>query len=231
MRSRAATAAAVAALIALAGLGATVVAGCAPDPAPAAAASPPQRPGPAGLRAHLDSVARLTGAARDAALDAWRLPEATWRALVTDAYRDHWADYRDALAARRGDLVRSLGTWRGGATRVQYADDPDLTAEQVRLRWVMPTGRPGAIADGFSVVFFFDGDGWRVLVGLDDVIGARIERAQPRCTGAYLDASAKRCREWAWEIAEGALRDDDGRIRRGCTQAMALGCGGAAPAP
>jgi hypothetical protein len=120
---------------------------CGRADAPAAA-----RPGPDGLAAALhDALAQIERdpARADAIVAGWRLPEDAWGALVTDAYRAHWRDYAaafDAAAPALADRLRSVAA--AGAVRAQwqYADDPALTNAQIRVRWILPVGRPGVVA-------------------------------------------------------------------------------------
>lgn len=185
-----------------------VVAACASKAAP----PPPEEPGLEGLRAHLDAGPRV--------VDTWRMPEATWRAIVSDAYVDHYADYVRLLDAARPALIAALETAPKTLPKLQYVDDPALDGAQVRMRWIVPVGRPGTIADGVPAVFLHDGAAWRALVPFDDVITATLPRD---CAAAYLDNDSKPCQEWSWEIGEAALR---GRpVARACGNAIAHACG------
>ena len=184
-------------------------------------AAPPEAPGLDGLRDHLAAARRDP----DRAVDGWRMPEAAWRAHVTEAYAGRWADYAAAWAARRDPIVAALRASTDGPTRWQYADDPALSAGQIHLRWALPTGAPGAIAPDLDVVFVHDGARWRALVDLDALIERAAAAAAPGCDAAYRALAPKPCAEWAWAIADGALRDAPAATSRACAQARAAGCG------
>jgi hypothetical protein len=186
-----------------------------------ASPAPPQDPGLDGLRAHLAAARRSPASS----VDSWLMPEPAWRAHVTEAYLPHWPDYAAAFSSRRAALVEALRSSTDGPTRAQYADDPGLTAGQIHLRWALPSGSPGAIAPGLDVVFVHDGRAWRALVDLDDLITSLAERAAPGCARAYLALAPKECADWAWAIADGALRGAPPSTARACAQSMSLGCG------
>lgn len=183
-----------------------------------AAAPPAPRPGPDGLRAFLAAARRDPAAAAA----AWAVPEASWPALVTEAYRGHRDAYLARLAARADALRAALAAWDDGAIYPQYVDDPRLTPAQVRGRWML--GRTGTVAAGIPAVFVFEAGSWRAVVDLDPVVLAGLD-TEPGCAAAYLAMEPKPCREWAWVIAEGVLRGDATRRARACAQARAIGCG------
>jgi hypothetical protein len=186
-----------------------------------ASPAPPQDPGLDGLRAHLAAARRSPASS----VDAWLMPEPSWRASVTEAYLAHWPDYVAAFSARRAALVEALRSHVDAPTRVQYADDPALSAGQIHLRWALPSGSPGAIAPGLDVVFVHDGRAWRALVDLDDLIAASASDTSPGCDRAYMALAPKDCADWAWAIADGALRSAPAATARACAQSMSLGCG------
>jgi hypothetical protein len=148
------------------------------------------------------------------------MPEATWRAIVSEAFVDHWDDYRARLDAARASLIAAVQAAPSTPPRTHYVDDPSLDGAQVRIRWITPVGRVGAIADGIPAVFVHDGAAWRALVSLDDAITGALPRD---CAAAFLDNSTKRCQEWSWEIGDAALRGAP--TARACGNAIALGCG------
>jgi hypothetical protein len=198
------------------------------------------RPTPAGLAEALGATLHEVAAAGDRgpaaarrAVEAWRMPEARWTALVTDGYRPHWRAYAAAFDADAGAVAARLVELarRGGPVeaRWQYADDPRLSRAQVRLRWVLPTGRPGVVADvggaPLDVVFAWDGAAWRALIGVDDVQLARTRAADPACAEALAAAGRPgTCTDLAWMIADAALRGQPDRLRRACGLAAANGC-------
>jgi hypothetical protein len=185
-----------------------------------ASPAPPQDPGLDGLRAHLAAARRSPAAA----VSSWLMPEPAWRASVTEAYLAHWPDYAAAFSSRRAALVEALRGYVDAPTRPQYADDPALSAGQIHLRWALPSGSPGSIAPGLDVVFVHDGRAWRALVDLDDLI-TRAAAATPGCDRAYMALTPKECADWAWAIADGALRGAAASTARACTQSLALNCG------
>jgi len=191
--------------------------------AAAACGSPslPDEPGLDGLRAHLAAARRDP----ERAVDGWRLPEAGWRARVTAAYVEHWPDYAAAWASRRAALVTALRASDDAPTRRQYADDPGLSRGQIHLRWALPSDAPGAIAPGLDVVFVHDGAHWRALVDLDALIERAAASAAPGCDAAYRALAPKPCADWAFAIADSALRAAAASTARACAQALALGCG------
>jgi hypothetical protein len=183
-------------------------AGCGRD------APPRQAPGLDGLHAHL----RAAGRDPARAVDGWAMPEASWRAAVTEAYRDHHADQLAELARRRDALVAALRGW-DGATRWHYADDPALGVGLVHARWIL-TER-GAIADGLDAVFVHDGAAWRAIVDLDPLVVAAVGD----CAAAYLDLAPKACQEWAVAIADAVLRGDAATAATACERSRRSGCG------
>ena len=220
---------------AVAALGACACA-CACTRAP----SPEARPGPDGLaaalQATLDTIAAAPDrdrAARDA-VAAWRVPQSSWRAQVTDAYREHWRDYAAAFDADAPAIAAQLARAAARSPRTiraqwQYADDPSLTDAQVRVRWVMPTGQPGVVAwiadQRVDTVFVWDSSEWRALIGADDVIVGAVRALEPDCVPAILAAGPPgHCSSIGWLIADAALRGQRDRLRRGCALAAANQC-------
>ncbi len=203
----------------------------APPPVPA--------PGPDGLAVELDRTLHAIAAADHpddtarAAVASWRFPEATWGALVTEAYRPHWRDYAAAFEAALPAVAARLAALRGAVrARWQYAGDPQLSNAQVRLRWVMPTGRPGVVAEiggvPLDVVFVWDGAAWRALDGVDDVVQAAVGAHSAPCRAALVAAGPPGiCTDVAWMIADAALRGQAARLDRGCAIAAANRCGAA----
>lgn len=206
-------------------LGAALTCACTHAPA-----EPTAEPGPDGLTrelaATLDQVraAPDPAAAATAAVASWVVPAARWPALVTAPYQGLWPAYADEAAATRSDDARALlALARAGGrfeARTHYADDPGLTAEQARLRWVTPVGQPGVVVastPALPLVFVHDGTRWRTLRGADAAAIARVDAHDARCATAVRAAGGTgRCVEVAWFAVDRALRGDDDGVGRAC---------------
>ena len=225
-----------------------VVAAACGHPAPAGPA-----PGtPAHLAAYLQTLAGADEATREHAVAGWILDEATWRRTVVDPYRDLWPDYVRAFDAAAPALVARLAEHGTVTARRHFAGDPQLTRSQGRLRWALPAEYPSCVADlagtPIDTVFVFDGTApsfagaagraqvptdegarWRVLVGLDEVVLARVRALDPACEKLLERAGPTgRCTEVGWMIADAALRTDQQRFVHACRLAAAL-CDNASP--
>ncbi|HTJ43598.1 MAG TPA: hypothetical protein VL463_15945 [Kofleriaceae bacterium] len=190
-------------------------------------AAPSERPGPDGLAAMITTIDRAH--ARDV-VASWKMSEELWDAQVMDAYRAHWRDYAAAFDAAAPALADRLASLRGDVrAQTQYADDPSLTDAQIRVRWIFPVGRPGAVAwiggERLDVVFVHDGDRWRALLGADAMIRDAVRALEPGCVPAYLAAGPPgRCSSFGAVIAEAAMRGQRDRLHRACEIAAANGC-------
>jgi hypothetical protein len=206
---------------------AAVLAAChghdAPPPPPTRAADVDR------LAAYLQRVAAMDDAARRTEIATWRLGEATFARTVQPVYRGLYADYVDHFAAAIPALAAALGPVAPDAAitaKRHYADDPAVTPSQFRIRWMLPTEYPTAIAerDGHAIdaVFAPDGPGWGVLADLDAVARDRVRALAPDCD-AYLDRAVRmgHCGDVGWAIVDAAVRGDRGRLDHACQLAAA----------
>ena len=205
-----------------------ILAACGGDRAPAPAANDPDA-----LAAELRAIAGADAAARRRAIAEWILDERAWRQIVVPPFRSLFDDYArgfDAAAARvSAQLARSGAI----VARRHFAGDPRLTPSQARLRWVVPPLYPSVVAelDGAPIdtVFVHDGTRWRALVGVDELLVARVRSLDPAC-GALVQRAGPigRCTEVGWMVADTALRDDRAGFAHACRLAAAL-CANAPP--
>jgi hypothetical protein len=189
---------------------------------------PPPPPGSAdALRAYLSTVAGADEATRRHEVGSWILDEATWRATVVPAYAPLWADYARDYDAASAPLVGQLAT-RGLVTaRRHYAGDLRLTPSEGRVRWALPVQYPSMVAElggtPIDAVFVWDGSRWRVLVGVDEIVIARVRARDAACADRVARAGpANECTAVSWAIADSALRDDAAGFAHGCDLAVTL---------
>ena len=182
--------------------------------------APAPAPGsPEALAAYLHGVAprEATG---------WILDQAGWERIVVPPYRALWPEYEARFDAAIAPVIAQLP--HAGATRRHYAGDPKLTGAQTRLRWALPVQYPSVVADGIDTVFVWDGGGWRVLAGLDDIMLAHVRALDPHCADLVARAGPPgHCSEVGWFVADTALRNDAG-FARAC-QLAADACGNSPP--
>ena len=210
---------------------ALALAACGRDPAP----PPPRAPPTAGeLAAYLGDLAARDPAEVAAELARWPLDRALWRRTLVEPYRAQFE------ACRPDDRLRVLrdGLRRGAVTaRRHYAGDPRLTPGQAWLRWALPPLYPSFVAelDGrpLDTVFLHDGEHWRALVGLDDLIAARVRTLDAACAEHLAGVvAAAGCADASWAVADAALRTDPAggteRFARACRIAASL-CGKRSP--
>jgi hypothetical protein len=154
----------------------------------------------------------------------WILDQPAWDRIVVAPYRALWPEYKEGF-----DHAVAGITVHAGATRRHYAGDPHLSRSQTRLRWALPPQYPSVVADGIDTVFVWDGTGWRVLAGLDDVLLAHVRALDPHCAELLERAGGtnQRCSEVGWFVADTALRADKG-FAHACEMAAAA-CGNSAP--
>lgn len=187
--------------------------------------APPPPPGtPEALAAYLHAAT-----AHDAT--GWILDRDAWDRTVVAPYRALWPEYRAHFDAAIAPVIRDLP--HAGATRRHYAGDPRLTKAQTRTRWALPVQYPSVVADGLDTVFVWDGAGWRVLAGLDDVLLAHVRALDPHCADLLARAGGRdtHCSEVGWFVADTALRARDGAgagFAHAC-QLAAAACGNEAP--
>lgn len=172
-----------------------------------------------------DSLAAyLADAAKDpaAAVASWKLSPAGWERVTTDPYRGEYDYYRDYFENHEKELVRQLS--RGGAiaTRAHFAGDPALTRGQARARWAQPVQAPSEVATiggaPIDAVFVRDDGGWRVIVGVDQLVLERVGAHDATCAGRMFETRSGPCANASWVVAEAALRKDVTRLQHACAQ-------------
>src|SRR5262249_6636718 len=95
--------------------------------------------------------------------------------------------------------------------RRHFAGDPRLAPAEARNRWALPTLFPSVVAEvggaPIDAVFIADGPAWRALVGLDQVVLARVAALDPGCA-AHLPLAGPpgHCTDVGAAIADAALR-------------------------
>ncbi len=178
------------------------------------------------LAAYLSSLAGADEATRRAAVASWKLDREAWDRVTTDPYRDQYAAYADQIDQRAAGLIARLANRGAIAVRPHYAGDPKLTIGQARARWAQPVAAASQVAelDGtpIDVVFVREGGHWRAIVGIDMIIFTRMVAKDRACA---THASAQRtgnCGDFAWQVADAALRDDGARFERACAQLASL---------
>jgi hypothetical protein len=169
-------------LAALAVCTAALGAACSPSAPPA----PPPRPGSSeALAAYLQGVVGADAATRQREAAGWLLGPALWNATLLPAYRPLYAEYRRAFAAELPALVDRLARPGPVTARRHFAGDPRLTLAEARDRWALPVLFPSLVAEAggapIDAVFVSEGPAWRALVGLDQVVLARVAALDPGC--------------------------------------------------
>jgi hypothetical protein len=181
------------------------------------------------LAHYLRDVAAMDDAARRREIATWRLDEATFDRTVQPIYRSLYADYAAHFADAIPALAAALGPQNADAAIVakrHYADDAAVTPSQFRIRWMLPTEYPTAVAsrDGGAIdaVFAPAGDRWGVLANIDALARARVRALAPDCDG-YFDRAVHtgRCGDVGWAVVDAAMRGDKGRLDHACQLAVA----------
>jgi len=196
--------------------------------------TPTPPPGSAdALAAYLRTVAGTDEAARHHAVTGWILDEAAWNRIVVPPYQALWHDYAARFDTMMPPLITRLADHGAITTRRHYAGDPRLTNAQVRVRWALPVQYPSMVAElagaPIDTVFVWDGSGWRVLAGLDDLLLARVRALDPACADLVVRAGPKNpCTEVGWYVADTALRDDRKGFAHAC-QLATNACGNDKP--
>ena len=203
---------------------ALALAACRPAPAPGS---------PEALVAYLETVVGADEATRQREAASWRLDPPLWDHTVTEVYRPLHTDYQQTFEAALPALVAQLAHPGPISARRHYAGDPRLTLAQSRDRWALPTLYPSLVAEagGTSIdaVFVPDGARWRVLVGLDAVVRARVAALDPHCAANLaLAGPTGRCTDVGAAIADAALRTQRERLAHVCRLADTL-CGKESP--
>lgn len=205
-----------------------------------AACSPPApRAGsPEALAAYLQGVVGADAATRQREAGGWLLGPALWEATIAAVYRPLYAEYRRAFAAELPALVDRLARPGPVAARRHFAGDPRLTPAEARDRWALPTLFPSLVAEAggapIDAVFVADGAAWRALVGLDQVVLARVAALDPGCAAHLaLAGPPGHCTDVGAAIADAALRaetlrKDDIQLAHVCRLAETL-CGKGSP--
>jgi hypothetical protein len=182
------------------------------------------------LAGYLRDVAAMDDAARRREIATWQLDEATFARTVQPVYRALYPDYADHFTEAIPALASALGPPRPDAAIVakrHYADDATVTPSQFRIRWMLPTEYPTAIAsrDGAMIDAVFapmPDDRWGVLANLDALARAHVHAMAADCDG-YLDRAVRtgHCGEVGWAIVDAAMRGDRARLDHACRLAAA----------
>jgi len=183
------------------------------------------------LAAQLDAARAQTD--RVASIERWRLDEAAWNRIVVAPFRTLYAAYAARFAQAAPRVLAAIPAHGAIHVRRHYAGDAALTRAQGRTRWALPVLYPSMVADVdgamLDAVFVYDGDGWRVLAGIDDALLAAVHELDPACANELAKAGATgHCTEVGADLADAALRGDTPRFQHGCALAATL-CKAAAP--
>ncbi|HSN25425.1 MAG TPA: hypothetical protein VLT45_04045 [Kofleriaceae bacterium] len=198
------------------------------------APAPQSPPGsPEALAAYLRTVAGADEATRQHAVTGWILDEHAFDRIVVPPFTQLWKDYAAHFDAEMPALVTRLAARGAITTRRHYAGDPRLTNAQVRVRWALPVQYPSVVAelDGAPIdtVFVWDGSGWRVLAGVDDLVVQRVRTLDPHCADQLLKSGPPgQCTDVGWFVATSALKGDQAGFARAC-QLAANVCGNETP--
>jgi hypothetical protein len=184
------------------------------------------------LASYLRSVVGADEGTRLREVASWRVPEDTWQRVIVEPFRRLGGDYAGRFEAASQSFVPRLAAPAGVTVRRHYAGDSRLTRSQARLRWTVPVQYPSMVAEvggtPLDIVFIYDGH-WRALIGLDDVLLARIRDLDPACGDLLAHAGpAGRCTEVAWGVADAGLRGDRAGFAHACQLASTL-CGNRSP--
>src|SRR5579859_6169356 len=143
------------------------------------------------LTAYLRHVSELDDDARKREVATWKLDEATFKATVQPQYASLYPEYAAHFAEAIGPLAAALDANNAKDSgdilaKRHYADDPNLTPSQFRIRWALPTEYPTAIAtrgnQPIDAVFAPVRDNkWGVLANLDAIARARVRALAPAC--------------------------------------------------
>ena len=198
--------------------------------------APPAAPpagSPEALAAYLRTIAGTDDATREHAVTGWILDEAAFDRIIVSPYTPLWHDYAAHFTEKLPPLVARLNSHGAITTRRHYAGDPRLTNAQVRVRWALPVQYPSVVAelDGgpIDTVFVWDGSGWRVLAGLDDLLLQRVRALDAHCADLLLRSGPpSQCTEVGWFVADMALKADSAGFARACKLAANV-CGNDSP--
>jgi len=181
---------------------------------------------PVALGAYLDGLAGASEATRTREVASWRLDRAAWTRTVVEPYTQLHDDYARRFDASQPALVAALARPARVTTRAHYAGDLRLTLGQARARWALPVQYPSEVVelDGepLDVVFVRDGDRWRAITGLDEILRARIAARDPACAAHVATTRSGPCADVGWVVADALLRTHDRRFARACALAANL---------
>lgn len=188
---------------------------------------------PEALAVYLRGVVGTDEATRQHAVTGWILDEAAFDRIIVSPYKQLWKDYAAHFDAVMPALVTRLAKAGAITTRRHYAGDPRLTNAQVRVRWALPVQYPSVVAelDGAPIdtVFVWDGSGWRVLAGVDDLLLQRVRALDGHCADLLLKSGPpNHCTEVGWFVGDTALKGDPAGFARAC-QLAANVCGNDSP--
>ena len=193
-------------------------------------ATPPPAPGtPEDLAVYLRTVVGADEATRTREVATWIIDDEMWNSTIVQPWRDLRADYVHGFDAAVPAMVARLAPPVEVTARRHFAGDPRLTRAQGRLRWTVPVQFPSAVAELAGVpldtVFIYGKGHWRALIGVDELVLARIRALDPACADALGHAGpAGRCTEIGWLVADSALRAQHERFAHACQLASSL-CG------
>ncbi|HET9624453.1 MAG TPA: hypothetical protein VFP84_23940 [Kofleriaceae bacterium] len=195
----------------------------------ACAAPAPPTGSPAALAAYLSDVIHADAVTRARAVATWRLDEPAWRrTVIAGAWPLYPAYVRafDREAPAMLDRLARADRAAPVAARRHFAGDAALTPAQARVRWLLPTLFPSAVAADagpIDTVFVADGAAWRALIGLDTALRAHIA-----CPALAHAGPAGPCSDAAAALVTAALGKDSAQVARLCPLAAAL-CGKGSP--
>lgn len=173
-------------------------------------------------------AAHLAEAAKDpaAAVASWKLSSAGWERVTTDPYRGEYKYYRTYFERHASELAAQLGAGGPIATRAHHAGDDALTRDQARTRWAQPVQAPSEVATiggkPLDAVFVRDDGGWRVIVGVDQLVFERVGEHDVACAKQVSASRSGACAHAAWVVADAALKKDVTRLHRACAQLASL---------
>lgn len=198
----------------------------APQPRPAAGS-------PEALAAYLQTIAGADEATRAHAVTGWILDEHAFERIVVPPFTSLWKDYAAHFDAVMPALVTRLAAPGAITTRRHFAGDPRLTNAQVRVRWALPVQYPSVVAElggaPIDTVFVWDGSGWRVLAGVDDLLLQRVRALDAHCAELLAKSGPpNHCTDVGWFVATTALKPDQAGFARAC-QLAANVCGNDTP--
>jgi len=188
---------------------------------------------PEALAGYLRGMAGTDQPTRQRAVTGWILDEPAFDRIIVTPYQQLWKDYAAHFDAKLPPLVAQLASHGAITTRRHYAGDPRLTNAQVRVRWALPVQYPSVVAelDGSPIdtVFVWDGSGWRVLAGLDDLLIERVRALDAHCANLLVKSGPpNNCTEVGWFVADSALKQDQASFARACKLAASV-CGNDTP--